>query len=65
METIKAEEVAEVLRSNNNMFKTLVLKRSIRRKDPNQDAFDLQNLPKKALENVITETSLKGDKAAC
>lgn len=65
MEENEAEEIAEVLKSDAKMFKQLVLKRSTKPKDPNKDAFCLTNLPKKALENVITEVSLKGDKAAC
>lgn len=41
------------------------MKRTIKPKDPLHNAFCLQNLPKKALENVITDFSLKGDEAAC
>jgi hypothetical protein len=65
MEASKAEEMADVLKSDTQMFKQLVLKRSVKSKDPSHDAFCLTNLPKKALENVITAVSLKGDESAC
>lgn len=61
----EAEEVVDVIKSDSKLFKQLVMKRTIKPKDPLHNAFSLQNLPKKALENVITDFSLKGDEAAC
>jgi len=65
MEINQADDVASLVVSDNRLFKKLVMKRTIACKDPQHDAFSLQNLPKKALDNIITETSLKGDKTAC
>ena len=65
MEANEAEEVEDVIKSDSKLFRQLVMKRSVKPKDPLRNAFSLQNLPKKALENVITDFSLKGDEAAC
>ena len=47
------------------MFKDLTLKRSTKIKDLANDPFNLNNLPKKALNTVVTQLSLREDKKAC
>jgi hypothetical protein len=65
MNLSQAEKVADILQKDSKVFKDLTLKRSTKIKDLTNNPFNLNNLPKKALENVVTELTLRGDKAAC
>ena len=55
MNLSQAEKVADILQKDSKVFKDLTLKRSTKIKDLTNNPFNLNNLPKKALENVVTE----------
>ena len=65
MNLSQVEKVANILQTDSKLFKDLTLKRSTKIKDLTNDPFNLNNLPKKALNTVVTQVALRGDKAAC
>jgi len=65
MNLSQVEKVANILETDSKLFKDLTLKRSTKIKDLTNDPFNLNNLPKKALNTVVTQVALRGDKAAC
>ena len=54
MNLSQVEKVANILQTDSKLFKDLTLKRSTKIKDLTNDPFNLNNLPKKALNTVVT-----------
>jgi len=65
MNLSQVEKVANILQTDSKVFKDLTLKRSTKIKDLTNEPFNLNNLPRKALNTVVTQVALRGDKAAC